>query len=62
MTEETPVTAEEIKAVIRPVKAVLARLPENWQTEQAEKSLDTLRDHAMRSIEGAPAPAEVGKG
>jgi hypothetical protein len=55
-------TAEEIKEVIRPVKAVLARLPENWQTEQAEKACDALRDHALRSLEGAPAPAEAGKG
>lgn len=58
---DTIPTAEEIKAVIRPVKAVLARLPENWQTEQAERACDTLRDHALRSIEGAPAPAEVSK-
>jgi hypothetical protein len=60
--EENPITAEEIKTALRPARVMVARLKEGWQADEAAKHLDAARDHALRSLEGAPAPVEAGKG
>jgi uncharacterized protein YukE len=59
---DTIPSADEVKATLRPLRELVARLPDNWHGDEARKDADALRDRIMRSIEGAPAPAEVGKG
>jgi hypothetical protein len=59
MSDE-PVTSDELKAAIRPAKAVIARIlarnPQNYQADQADKALDQVRDFGLRALENEPAP------
>jgi hypothetical protein len=38
------------------LQKVLVRLPDNPHAENARRALDTVRDHAMRSLETPPTP------
>lgn len=61
MTDEQPVTSDEAKVALRPVRNVVERLPKNGHTERAEKSLDTLRDEIMHSLEASPPTIYTGE-
>jgi hypothetical protein len=47
----------EVKRGVLDLQKVLVRLPDNPHAENARRALDTVRDHAMRSLETPPDPS-----
>jgi hypothetical protein len=58
MSDTERASSDEIKVAVRELRGVLTRLPQNPHTDNAERALDTVRDHAMRSLEQPPDPNE----
>lgn len=49
---EARVTSTDIKDALRPVRQVVERLPSGEHQEKAREAIDTLRDHALKAVEG----------